>query len=299
MRVSVAVAAIAISLSIAGCTSPDAEKVKKLEAENRVLTQFRMDVIKMDGLGTEGGIPKESEDSCGKSEILILRVPMSCVAEMYAQGMRTRRDALRKTDIRQETMTDAMIAQWAMVAELNNRYRELDSYGKTRFKAVAASVGEEDFRAGTSPKKVQEYIRNYMYLSQKEFVEGLMRTTAGEKTAMSVKKGLNGVEPNKTASIIEGKREVAQSARTGTRESDVKQPLNNLEASKWTYDQAMKEACEAGRQYREDVDLNGMKPSQARYEAEAYSQHLADNSPAPRKALYDRIQQGLWMDSCK
>lgn len=67
---------------------------------------------------------------------------------------------------------------------------------------------------------------------------------------------------------------------------------------KWTYDQAMKEACDAGRQYREDVDLYGMKPPQARYEAQEYSKYLAENSPAPRKALFDKIQQGLWMDSC-
>ena len=75
-------------------------------------------------------------------------------------------------------------------------------------------------------------------------------------------------------------------------------PSVNTVKKKWTYAEAIKEACDAGRQYREDVDLHGMKPSQARYEAQEYSKYLAENSPAPQKALYDKINQGLWMDSC-
>ena len=96
----------------------------------------------------------------------------------------------------------------------------------------------------------------------------------------------------KPDSLGVGKKDSADQA------TEQPQPQATTDGNKWTYEQAMKEACEAGRQYREDVDLNGMRPSEAEYEAKSYSQYLADNSPAPRKALYDRIEQGLWMDSC-
>ena len=292
MRLPETVGLVACILVVAGCTNPVADRVKRLEAENRLLTQFRKDVVEMDGLGTEGGLPKDSEEGCGRSEILILKTPAACSAERYAQGLLTRRNALKGTDIEEkEPMTDTEVAQWAMVGELNNRYRQLSTYGATRFKAIAMNIMSGDFREKTRPMKVLEYIRNYMYVSQKDFVDGLVKTAAGEKTALTVGKRMDEVGTSET--------EKKKGSDQAKKSDETRQQASAQGAKKWTYEQAMKEACEAGRQYREDVDLHGMRHSEAEYEAKAYSQHLADNSPAPRKALYDRIQKGLWMDSCQ
>lgn len=288
MRTPTTIAVIACILIVTGCDNPEAQRVKKLEAENKLLIQFKKDVIELDGLASEGKLGDGSKE-CAKSEILVLRTPSVCAAEQYAQGLLAVRNAIKGTSLQIKPMTDAQIAQWALVAELNNRYRELDGYGQARFKAVAGAVQSEDFIAKTRPMKVLEYIRSYMYQSQKDFVDGLARTSAGEKTALSVEK--------KKASV--GATNMAENKKEGKQKiDDSGQGSSGQSIKKWTYDQALKEACETGRQYREDVDLHGMKPSQAEYEAKAYSQYLADNSTAPRKVLYDKIKQGLWMDSC-
>ena len=61
---------------------------------------------------------------------------------------------------------------------------------------------------------------------------------------------------------------------------------------------ALREACEAGMQYRNDVDSGWMKHSQSEYEARQYSSYLAANSPAQKGELYRAVTQGLWMFNC-
>jgi len=68
--------------------------------------------------------------------------------------------------------------------------------------------------------------------------------------------------------------------------------------SAMTVSSALREACLAGKQYRQDVDLGYMRPSQAEYEARAYSAYLAQKSGASRHSLYQRIQDGLWLYRC-
>lgn len=69
-------------------------------------------------------------------------------------------------------------------------------------------------------------------------------------------------------------------------------------ASAMSVSAAMREACAAGKQYREEVDLGRMRPSQAEYEAREYSAYLAQQSGANRHALYGKIQNGLWLYRC-
>jgi hypothetical protein len=92
--------------------------------------------------------------------------------------------------------------------------------------------------------------------------------------------------------------EVGTTNSNGMEQSELNSEEQPDKEVRLSYEQAMDEACKAGLQYREDVDLHGMRPSEAENQAKLYSQYLADNSPASRKELYDRIQKGLWMDSC-
>jgi hypothetical protein len=75
--------------------------------------------------------------------------------------------------------------------------------------------------------------------------------------------------------------------------ASIPQPVSAMTASA-----ALREACLAGKQYREDVDMGYMRPSQAEYEAKAYSAYLAQKSGANRYTLYQRIQNGLWLYRC-
>ena len=78
-------------------------------------------------------------------------------------------------------------------------------------------------------------------------------------------------------------------------------PNNNAKRIEHTYTrkEALAEACDAGRQYRKDVDTGFMRPSQAEFEASSYARHLASKSKGvDRYELYEKIKQGLWHDRC-
>jgi len=78
-------------------------------------------------------------------------------------------------------------------------------------------------------------------------------------------------------------------------------PKNNAKRIEHTYSrkEALAEACDAGRQYRKDVDTGFMRPSQAEAEASSYAHHLASKSEGvDRYELYEKIKQGLWHDRC-
>ncbi len=285
-----------IATLLSGCTNHDVEKVKKLERDNRLLAQFKADVEKLDGATTYSGILEgEQNIHCQKSENLMLRTNLGCAWSNYIGGIQIQDEANVKNSDGQKELTDHELARWGLVMELNNRYADGTEYGETRFRAVRAAVLDREFTKRVTPADAMKLIRNYMYMSQKDFGDLLLRTAAGEKTSLTSGNAAKTEEKPKEGGKTEGAKQNEPLAKANA--SAQSKPAPGAK-KKWTYEQAMKEACDAGRQYREDVDLHGMKPSQAEYEAKAYSQYLSENSSAPRKALYDKIQQGLWMDSC-
>ena len=69
-------------------------------------------------------------------------------------------------------------------------------------------------------------------------------------------------------------------------------------SAKYTSSEALAEMCAAGRQYREDVMVNGATHRQASNEIASYAGYLSGVSPATYSALIKAGQDGLWMDSC-
>lgn len=314
-KASVMAAIFILSASGFGCANDEAEKIKKIERENKILRVYKENVEATDRSGTEEG------NGCTKNEVLLLRTHQGCSWESYNTGF--------KNDSKDNglEMSERDMAIWGLVAELNNRYANISGtkkYGDARFYAMAGGVTNREFRSRVEPSMAMNFIRNYMSISQEDFTDIIARTTAGESTPLAKKKEgaknetikkeknnkitaeerrifceTGGILPTRGVKTKE-EMEKMMGCKTPVKkvgEAELKQPITSTK-KKWTYDQAIKEACDAGRQYREDVDLNGMKPSQARYEAQQYSKYLAENSPAPQKALYDKINQGIWMDSC-
>ena len=305
-----------------GCANDEAEKVKKLEIENGLLRKYKADVEKTDRLGVQGGM--DADSGCIESEELPNRTPQGCTWSQYAEGLKKNNKALGLG------LSERDMAMWGLVGELNNRYLQgsgAKEYGLARFHAMASAMNTSGFMTRVEPSLAMEFIRNYMKISQKDFTDILARTNAGETTQLAQKKEENKEQKNKkvndnklTAVTAEERRifcetggilptrgvstkeamEQIMGCKTPVKKGGDSGPrtVSSSTKKKWSYEQAMKEACDAGKQYREDVDLHGMKPSQARYEAQQYSKYLAENSPAPQKALYDKINQGLWMDSC-
>ena len=63
----------------------------------------------------------------------------------------------------------------------------------------------------------------------------------------------------------------------------------------YSYEEAMIEACEAGRQYRNDVNEGFMTTSQSYAEARSYSHHLsAQSAGVDNGVLYAKIKECMW-----
>jgi hypothetical protein len=317
-RQTAILSAIVLAMIGCGCANTEADKIKNLEKENKALKEFKRDVETTDRDGTQGGV---KEESCKVNETLPLRTVLGCSWTQYTEGLRKNNKTLELS------LTEREMAMWGLVAGLNNLYLQATGekgYGNARFQAMAGAIENRTFLKRVEPSKAIGFIRNYMEISQKDFTDILARTSGGEATQLAPKKKpqdsktkgkesdtkvtdkereifckTGGVLPTRGVGTKE-QMEKLMGCKTPGVKSDVAETASASPSAKkkWTHDQAMKEACDAGRQYREDVDLNGMTAAQARYEAQAYSQYLAENSPASRKALFDKIQQGIWMDSC-
>jgi len=62
-----------------------------------------------------------------------------------------------------------------------------------------------------------------------------------------------------------------------------------------TYEETMTEACEAGRQYKNDVATGFLKQSQAYAEASSYAHHLsAQSAGVDSGEIYAKIKECLW-----
>ena len=63
----------------------------------------------------------------------------------------------------------------------------------------------------------------------------------------------------------------------------------------YSYDEAMTEACEAGRQYSNDVAEGFMTHSQSYSEARSYAHHLsAQSAGVDNGVLYAKIKECMW-----
>jgi len=63
----------------------------------------------------------------------------------------------------------------------------------------------------------------------------------------------------------------------------------------YSYEEAMTEACEAGRQYRNDVELGYMQTQQSFDEARSYAHHLsAQSAGVDNGVLYAKIKECMW-----
>lgn len=63
----------------------------------------------------------------------------------------------------------------------------------------------------------------------------------------------------------------------------------------YSYEEAMTEACEAGRQYRNDVELGYMQTQQSFDEARSYAHHLsAQSAGVDNGVLYSKIKECMW-----
>ena len=63
----------------------------------------------------------------------------------------------------------------------------------------------------------------------------------------------------------------------------------------YSYDEAMTEVCEAGRQYRNDVNEGYMTTTQSYAEARSYAHHLsAQSAGVDNGVLYAKIKECMW-----
>ena len=63
----------------------------------------------------------------------------------------------------------------------------------------------------------------------------------------------------------------------------------------YTYEEVMAEACEAGRQYKNDIGTGFITLSQARGEAKLYADDLsAQSARVGSEVIYDKIRECLW-----
>ena len=265
--------AVALLFAMTGCADEKVRQLKnekqKLENKVSLLEQQMNSVKEID----KAAVKTTGEMGCGdEKSFILLRTRINCTRMQYAAGFKNFGLSLDDSAI------------WAEVLAVANAYSDIDEKNLgSVFEAVRGAVDGETFRKKADPHKVLIAIRQLPGTNTKDFYAILADTATGKTTILS----RNSAQKEATPPIQNQKHTKARGSET-----------NNSKPRKWTYDQAMKEACSAGKQYREDVDLHGMKPSQAENEAKEYSQYLASNSPAPRKTLYDKIKQGLWMDSC-
>jgi len=254
----------------AGCyygRPEQAEKVKRLENEITLLRKQMDAVRKVDQ--TSVGIGKNRKGCSDEESYIILRTVLNCSRMYYAKGLQ------------EQGFSEDDSAIWAEILAVANAYR----YHNTKelgslHEAVRGAVEGEDFRKNADPYKVLKSIRELPGKNPKDFYEVLVDTAAGEKT------------------VISRDAQKKEQTEKGVLKSDKQESNPGTTRKKWSYNEAFKEACAAGKQYRADVDLHGMKPSQARHQAQEYSKYLSENSPAPQKALYDKINQALWTDLC-
>ncbi len=93
----------------------------------------------------------------------------------------------------------------------------------------------------------------------------------------------------------DSRESVAEATAASTPEPVAEAPVEHT----YTYEEAMAEACAAGRQYRNDVDTGFLRHSQAEAEAASYAEHLAaQSSGVDSGVLYQKIKQGLWNGRC-
>jgi len=247
--------------------------------------------------GTIYGVPNDSDcaqkgsrevsPSQGNGPMLAMRAKMAKSPEKFEKdvlsklgtsGLDKLAHALKNTG----DPTDKKIAQLA----------------EKRAKAIRAQEGSSAKPASAKPSRASEVNRiaarvkkegaemvmsdEFMKLKGKGYSDGEIRKMMEEAWNISrgAKKPLQEEAPKKEAPKKEAPKKAASTS-----------------TPKWTRSTALREAREAGAQYRRDVDQGYMKPSQARQEVKLYAAELAAQSggTVTRGELQKAMTEALWM----
>ena len=191
-RLTLILAVLAGASMSSGCNNKEAEKIRILERENKLLLDYKKNTEAADSIfiNISNDVCKQSESNANG---LIRRTNLACHWVNYVAGLQIHEeDQNNYGDYNAKLkMTENEVAQWSLVMTLSNEYANIThknsvfKYGEARFKMMSASILDREFTKRVKPREAMKYIRNYMYMSQRDYGDVLARTAAGEKTVLT------------------------------------------------------------------------------------------------------------------